>query len=101
MFRKTLFALAAATTLYGFSFVATPAEAAPVAAGPSVAAETGLIEQAQYYGPPRRYYGPPRRYYGPPRYYGPRRYYGPPRFYGPPPPLFVPPVPFYGPRYYY
>lgn len=101
MFRKTLLALAAATTLGGLSLVAAPANAAPVAAGQSVQAEAGLLQQAQYYYGPPRYYGP-RRYYGPPRYYGPRRYYGPPRFYGPPPPpLFVPPVPLYGPRYYY
>lgn len=102
MIRKTLLAIAATTTLCGLSLAVAPASAAPVSAGPFVQAETGLLEPAQYYGPPRRYYGP-RRHYGPPRYYGPRRYYGPPRFYGPPPPpVFVPPVvPFYGPRYYY
>lgn len=61
----------------GFGFATAPAQAAPISAINNAVSGQGVIDLAQYYGPPPPYYGPP-----PPRHYGPP----PPRYYRPPPP---------------
>ncbi len=81
--------------MLGLGMLSGAASAAP---GLPVAAESGLLIQAQYqrhYAPPppraygRRYYAPPRRYVPPPR----RHYRG----YPPPRPRYMPPPrPYYG-----
>uniref|UniRef100_A0A9E7ZM07 Uncharacterized protein n=1 Tax=Bosea sp. NBC_00436 TaxID=2969620 RepID=A0A9E7ZM07_9HYPH len=47
-----------AATLLGAAMSSAPASAAPISAGTTFGAETGLIQQAQYYGRPR--YAPGR-----------------------------------------
>ncbi|MFC0409921.1 hypothetical protein [Roseomonas elaeocarpi] len=91
--RKALFALLLIPALGGLGLGAVGSgeaqaavpHAAPLVAGAGpVSAAPALLQEAQYYPPPRYYRGPPpRRWRGPP----PRRWHGPPprRWHGPPP----------------